>query len=68
MPNIRKLFSQIDYTTPQQVLKCSSIFMLTEWEEFEHLDYEGKIVMDGRRVSEAREAKIYEGVYWWFYG
>ena len=32
--------------------------------EFENLNYKGKIVIDGRNVLKAKEAKIYEGVCW----
>jgi len=60
----RKLFPEIEYTTPEGVLTCDAILIVTEWEEFEHLDYSGKIVIDGRRILKAREARIYEGVCW----
>jgi len=41
------------------------ILIVTEWDEFEELDYSGKIVIDGRRVKAAeRTAKVYEGVCW----
>jgi UDPglucose 6-dehydrogenase len=62
--NFKKLFPQIEYTTPEEVLRCDAILIVTEWEEFEHLDYRGKIVIDGRRISKAREARVYEGVCW----
>ena len=41
-----------------------AVLPVTGWEEFEHLDYAGKVVVDGRRVAEAREARIYEGLCW----
>lgn len=62
--NFKRLFPQIEYTTPRGVLTCDAILIMTEWEEFEHLDYKGKIVIDGRRVAKAREASIYEGICW----
>lgn len=62
--NFRKMFPQIEYTSPEEVLKCDAILIVTEWEEFEHLDYRGKIVIDGRRIQKATEASIYEGVCW----
>jgi UDPglucose 6-dehydrogenase len=62
--NFRKMFPRISYTGPQDVLKCDAVLIVTEWEEFEHLDYRGKIVIDGRRVKKAKEARIYEGVCW----
>lgn len=64
MPNFEKLFPQIKYVTPEEVLKCGAVLILTEWEEFEHLDYRGKIVIDGRGMSKALEARIYEGICW----
>jgi UDPglucose 6-dehydrogenase len=39
--------------------------IVTEWEEFEDLDYNGKLVIDGRRIRKAQqEAAIYEGLCW----
>jgi len=32
------------------------------WDEFNTLNYEGKIIIDGRRIEKAREARIYEGI------
>jgi len=64
MPNFKELFPQVGYATADEVLKCDAILILTEWEEFEQLDYRGKIVIDGRRIAKAREARIYEGVCW----
>ena len=62
--NFSQLFPQIEYVTREEVLNCDAILIVTEWEEFNHLDYKGKIVIDGRRVDKAREARIYEGVCW----
>lgn len=64
MPNFRRLFPQIEYVGPDEALKSDAILIVTEWEEFEKLDYRGKIVVDGRRVSKAREARLYEGICW----
>jgi UDPglucose 6-dehydrogenase len=64
MQSFGKLFSEIAYTTPQEVLQSDAILIVTEWPEFEHLNYSGKIVVDGRGVQKAREARIYEGVCW----
>ena len=50
--------------TREEVLDCDAVMILTEWEEFKELDYRGKIVIDGRRIEKAREARIYEGVCW----
>ena len=62
--NFKKLFPQIDYVAVEEVLNCDAILIITEWEEFKDLDYIGKIVIDGRRIPKAREARIYEGVCW----
>lgn len=48
----------------EEVLDSDAVMILTEWEEFKELDYRGKIVIDGRRIEKAREARIYEGVCW----
>lgn len=62
--NFSKLFPQVDYVTKEEVLNSDAILIVTEWEEFNDLDYKGKIVIDGRRVSKAKEARIYEGICW----
>ena len=42
-----------------------AVLILTNWEEFEHLNYKDKVVIDGRKIEKARkESKIYEGVCW----
>ena len=64
IPNFKRSFPQIEYTILEEVLKCDAILILTEWEEFEHLDYSGAIVIDGRRILKAKEARIYEGICW----
>ncbi len=62
--NFSKLFPEIEYVTKEEVLDSDAILIVTEWEEFNELDYGGKIVIDGRRIEKAREASIYEGVCW----
>ncbi len=62
--NFRKLFPRIDYVPKEEVLNCHAILILTECQEFNDLDYKGKIVIDGRRIEKAREAQIYEGICW----
>jgi UDPglucose 6-dehydrogenase len=68
MDNFRRIFGsdQIVYaSSASKVLECNAILIVTEWKEFEKLDYKGKVVIDGRRVEKARkEASIYEGVCW----
>jgi len=41
-----------------------AVVIATEWPQYETLNYKGKVVVDGRRVEKAREAKIYEGMTW----
>lgn len=37
--------------------------IVTEWPQYEGLDYSGKIVVDGRRIRSAeRTAAVYEGL------
>ncbi|ADC66499.1 nucleotide sugar dehydrogenase [Ferroglobus placidus DSM 10642] len=65
--NFRKFFPQIEYANSAEdvIAKSDAVLIVTEWRDFEELDYSGKIVIDGRRVEKAmREAKIYEGVCW----
>lgn len=66
MDNFRKVFPKINYTNSAvEVLNSDVTLILTEWSQFENLDYSGKIVIDGRRVNAARDtAAIYEGVCW----
>ena len=64
MENFKMLFPQIEYVDKEEVLKCDAVLIITEWEEFNTLDYRGKIVIDGRRIPKAKEARIYEGVCW----
>ena len=67
MENFKKIFPDIKYcSSAKEILdECSIILVLTKWKEFKDLDYSGKIVVDGRRVLEAKKtARIYEGVCW----
>lgn len=65
--NFRRLFPDIEYASSAEELIAESeaVLIVTEWKDFEKLDYRGKIVIDGRRIEKAmKEAKIYEGVCW----
>ncbi|AHL22944.1 UDP-glucose dehydrogenase family protein [Thermococcus nautili] len=71
MENFKRFYpdvgEQIEYASSgREVLEGSdAVLIVTEWREFEELDYSGKIVIDGRRVRKAEEtAEIYEGVCW----
>lgn len=65
MENFKKLFPTIDYcSSPQEVLTSDAVLITTKWDIFKTLDYQGKLVIDGRRLNEAKNAKTYEGVCW----
>lgn len=64
MDNFKKLFPDVQYCSAEEVLTSDAILILTEWDEFKKFDYSGKIVIDGRKIDEARKAKIYEGIGW----
>ncbi len=67
MKNFRRIFPQVKYASSAEdvITKSDAVLIATEWKEFEELDYNGKIVIDGRRIEKAmREAKVYEGVCW----
>jgi UDPglucose 6-dehydrogenase len=71
MNNFKQLYpdvgEKIKYAgSAEEVLeKSNAILIVTEWDEFENLDYSGKIVIDGRRIRAAEKtARIYEGVCW----
>ena len=66
MNHFKELFPEISYAqSGSEVLAADAVLIVTEWKEFESLDYRGKLVIDGRRVEKARtEAEIYEGMCW----
>lgn len=71
MENFKRFYpdigGRIKYaTSAEEVLKKTDIILIvTEWSEFEKLNYSGKIVVDGRRIEAAEKtAKVYEGVCW----
>lgn len=65
MPNFQKLFPDIGYAaSAEKVLETDAVLIVTAWDEFGYLDFNGCIVIDGRRVDAARNARIYEGVCW----
>ena len=66
MGNFRQQFPGLTYTaSASDVLDADAVLIVTEWKEFESLDYRGKLVIDGRRLEKARrEAAVYEGVCW----
>lgn len=65
MENFKACFPHLTYCScAEEVLDADAILILTIWDEFRQLDYRGKIVIDGRKLDEARAAKIYEGVCW----
>jgi len=66
MNHFKKLFPDIIYcNNSKDVLDADAVIIATAWDEFKKLDYKGKIVIDGRRLLEAKKtAKTYEGVCW----
>jgi UDPglucose 6-dehydrogenase len=66
MENFKKVCPDITYTaTASEVLDSDAVLIVTEWDEFSALDYTGKLVIDGRRLTKARkEAAVYEGLCW----
>ncbi len=52
--------------SPEEAVKFGKhVLIVTEWEEFKNKAlYKGKVVMDGRRIDEAKIAEYYEGVCW----
>jgi UDPglucose 6-dehydrogenase len=66
MGHFKELFPGISYAaTATEVLASDAVLIVTEWKEFDSLDYRGKLVIDGRRVEKARnEAAVYEGMCW----
>jgi UDPglucose 6-dehydrogenase len=66
MPAFQKIFPEISYArTPEEVLGTDAVLIVTEWRDFLDLDYRGKMIIDGRRIENARKhAEIYEGMCW----
>ena len=65
MDNFKILYPTIEYcSSALEVLSADAILITTKWKEFTTLNYEDKIVIDGRNLEQAKNAKIYEGVCW----
>ncbi len=67
MEHFKKLFPRITYaqSAKEVVAASGALLIVTEWPEFENLNYKGKIVIDGRRMMKAKEtADVYDGVCW----
>jgi UDPglucose 6-dehydrogenase len=66
MKNFKEQFPDLIYaSSAPEIMDSDAILIVTEWKEFESLDYRGKLVIDGRRIEKARkEATVYEGVCW----
>jgi UDPglucose 6-dehydrogenase len=66
MNNFKTLFPTIEYCPhAHDVLTADAILITTKWEEFSALDFTDKIVIDGRRLTQAQQtARIYEGLCW----
>jgi len=65
MDKFKKIFPSLTYCSSAiDVLNSDAVIVATAWDEFKKLNYEGKIVIDGRNLEQAKKAKIYEGVCW----
>lgn len=64
MENFKEVHPEVDYCGPEEVLNSEAILIMTDWGEFEELDYRGKVIIDGRRIEKARKADVYEGICW----
>jgi UDPglucose 6-dehydrogenase len=66
MTGFKKICPDLMYaSSASEVLDSDAVLIVTEWDEFNGLDYTGKLVIDGRRIPKARkEAAVYEGVCW----
>lgn len=64
--NFKKRFPTITYASSAQNLvdSCDVVLITTEWQEFNGLNYTGKIVIDGRRLNSNINSDVYEGVCW----
>ncbi len=66
----RKIFGEHENlvfcdTPDEAVRKCNYVLIVTEWDEYKREElYKSKIVIDGRRIDEARVAKEYDGICW----
>jgi UDPglucose 6-dehydrogenase len=63
MDEIKKMFPNIKYSDPDDVMDSEAVLILTDWDEFKDLDYKGKLVITGRRLKEAEEGD-HEGICW----
>jgi UDPglucose 6-dehydrogenase len=70
-PNARRVLSdKVKYCrdAKEAVGNCDCILVLTEWDEFKNKSlYHGKVVFDGRRVLDPKEARTfcdYHGICW----
>jgi UDPglucose 6-dehydrogenase len=65
MDNFKILYPTIEYcSSASEVLSADAILITTKWKEFTTLNYQDKVVIDGRNLEQAKNAKIYEGVCW----
>jgi len=70
MPNASKVLPEVSYcaSAAEAIDNSECILVLTEWDEFRNESlYQGKIVIDGRRVLNPERAKTfcdYQGICW----
>lgn len=66
MTLFKRQYPEICYANnAKDVLQSNAVVIITEWAEFEELNYSETLVIDGRNNKKARrEAKEYEGICW----
>ena len=65
MDNFKKIFPDLIYcSSAEEVLDSDVVIIATVWDSFKNLDYSNSIVIDGRKLKQAKKAKVYEGVCW----
>lgn len=66
MENFKIIYPNIKYcnNANDAIQDVDAVLITTEWDEFRTLDFSARVVIDGRRVKEAKNAKVYEGVCW----
>ena len=68
MENAKNVFgSNVTYTESAEAAVSHSDYVLivTEWDEFRNKQlYVDAVVVDGRKIDEAKTAKVYEGLCW----
>jgi UDPglucose 6-dehydrogenase len=67
IPLAKRLFPHLDYAKSGQEAVDSSdvVLILTEWPEFRDLDYQDKLVLDGKNIfNNGKKPQNYDGICW----